>query len=92
VSSNNFLSSIITYTYLLWSHYIIVSRTLWDPDRALTNQHWTVCLNQWVLLQFPVAGGGGGEVQDELTVVTLECAGVLPNGESAAVVRHIELA
>jgi hypothetical protein len=51
------------------------------------------CLNQWALLQFPVmAGVGGGEVQDGLTVVTLECAGVLPNGESAAVVRHIELA
>ena len=31
-------------------------------------------------------------MQAGLTVVTLECAGVLPNGESAAVVRHIELA
>ena len=50
------------------------------------------CLNQWALLEFPVVGEGGGEVQAGLTVVTLECAGVLPNGESAAVVRHIELA
>ena len=50
------------------------------------------CLNQWALLEFPVVGEGGGEAQAGLTVVTLECAGVLPNGESAAVVRHIELA
>ncbi len=39
-----------------------------------------------------MAGEGSGEVRDGLTVVTLECAGMLPNGESAAVVRHIELA
>jgi hypothetical protein len=50
------------------------------------------CLNQWALLQCPVAGGGSGELQDGLTVVILECAGVLPSGESAAVVRHIEQA
>jgi hypothetical protein len=49
------------------------------------------CLNQWTLLQFPDEQSSGGEVAEGgVTIVTLECAGVLPNGESAEVVRHIE--
>ena len=49
------------------------------------------CLNQWTLLEFPSEMNGGEGVEDGVTIVTLECAGVLPNGESSEVVRHIEL-
>jgi hypothetical protein len=48
------------------------------------------CLNQWALLQFPSEMDGGEGVEDGVAIVTLECAGVLPNGESLEVVRHIE--
>ena len=48
------------------------------------------CLNQWALLQFPAEQSGGGVAEEGVTIVTLECAGVLPNGESEDVVRHIE--
>ena len=35
-------------------------------------------LNQWAMLEFPVEGSGGGVGQSGVTIVTLECAGVLP--------------
>ncbi len=49
-------------------------------------------LNQWAMLEFPqeVEGGGGGG--HGVTIVTLECAGVLPCGLATEVVQHIELA
>jgi hypothetical protein len=47
-------------------------------------------LNQWAMLEFlDTEGGGGGS--PGVTIVTLECAGVLPCGLAAEVVEHIEL-
>ena len=50
------------------------------------------CLNQWALLEFGVEEGSGeGTVQGH-TVVTLECAGVVPGGTADEIVAHIEKA
>ena len=48
-------------------------------------------LNQWAMLEFEVAEGGGGVGVQGVTIVTLECAGVLPCGLAVEVVEHIEL-
>ena len=49
------------------------------------------CLNQWAMLEFPLeAEGGGGGKDAGVTIVTLECAGVLPGATAAEVVAHIE--
>jgi hypothetical protein len=47
-------------------------------------------LNQWAMLEFPVEGSSGGEGGSSVTIVTLECAGVLPCGTAAEVVAHVE--
>ena len=48
-------------------------------------------LNQWAMLEFQEAEGGGGGGDPGVTIVTLECAGVLPCGLAAEIVQHIEL-
>ena len=47
-------------------------------------------LNQWAMLEFPVEGCSGGEGGSGVTIVTLECAGVLPCGTAEEVVAHVE--
>jgi hypothetical protein len=46
-------------------------------------------LNQWVLLELP---GDGNQKQNEInmTVVTMECAGVLEGATALVVLNHIE--
>ena len=51
------------------------------------------CLNQWAMLEAPLEeGGGGAGMGGGVTIVTLECAGVLPGGTAEEVVAHIEKA
>ncbi len=47
-------------------------------------------LNQWAMLEFPVGGSGGGLGGSGVTIVTLECAGVLPCGTAEEVVLHVD--
>jgi hypothetical protein len=49
-------------------------------------------LNQWAMLEFPLEDEDGGDGGHGVTIVTLECAGVLPCDLAAEVVQHIELA
>jgi hypothetical protein len=49
------------------------------------------CLNQWAMLEFPLEEEGGGGLKGEgVTIVTLECAGVVPGATAEEVVAHIE--
>jgi hypothetical protein len=49
------------------------------------------CLNQWAMVEFGLEeAGGGGETGQGVTIVTLECGGVLPGGTAQEVVEHIE--
>ncbi len=50
------------------------------------------CLNQWALLEFDMGEGGGDGRGKGHTVVTLECAGVVPGGTADEIVAHIQKA
>ena len=51
------------------------------------------CLNQWAMVEFPLEGVGGvGGWGEDVTIVTLECAGIVPGGTADEVVAHIEKA
>ena len=52
------------------------------------------CLNQWAMLESPLDEGGGGveSMGGGVTIVTLECGGILPGGTAEEVVAHIEKA
>jgi hypothetical protein len=48
------------------------------------------CLNQWAMVEFGLEeAGGGGQTGAGVTIVTLECGGVLPGGTAEEVVEHI---
>ncbi len=44
------------------------------------------------MLEFPAGETGGDGGEHGVTIVTLECAGVLPSGTAEEVVQHIEKA
>ncbi len=48
------------------------------------------CFNQWALLEFGIEEGGGEGMGKGHTVVTLECAGVVPGGTADEIVAHIQ--
>jgi hypothetical protein len=51
------------------------------------------CLNQWAMVESPLEeGGGGAGMGVGVTIVTLECAGIVPGGTADEVVAHIEKA
>ncbi len=58
----------------------------WGFDETTLDGHEV--LNQWAMLVDVPAGDGAGE--RGCTVVTLECAGVLPCSEAHSVVNHVE--
>ena len=44
------------------------------------------------MLEFPAGEASSGGAEHGVTIVTLECAGVLPSGTAVEVVQHIEKA
>jgi hypothetical protein len=63
----------------------------WGFDETTLNG--VSCLNQWAMLEAPLEEGGGeAGMGGGVTIVTLECAGILPGGTAEEVVAHIEKA
>jgi len=60
----------------------------WGFDETKIDGHDT--FNQWAMLVTPQGDGKQTEVLGAATIITLECAAVLPSSEAAAVVLHIE--
>jgi hypothetical protein len=51
------------------------------------------CLNQWAMVESPLEeGGGGAGMEAGVTIVTLECAGIVPGATADEVVAHIQKA
>jgi hypothetical protein len=51
------------------------------------------CLNQWAMVESPLEeGGGGAGTGAGVTIVTLECAGIVPGATADEVVAHIQKA